>query len=271
MSKGLKVLLIICCFLPGRLLAQDTAYADEVIPSVSADIDTVVPLNDVAYLWDQAVPMDADTVEDYDEASALLIRKVPADVRDKFAKDKDLQYRQLPPKKERKFDLGWTSYLFNAIGWFISTFWIVIVIIVLATMGVAVFMYLRKNGYVFKRSKEVFDEEQLHEDDTDYDFNGYEKQIQQAVAEGKLRLAVRLMYLQTLWLLADKGIIAYSKEKTNAAYLRSMSQTQWHKPFARLTVDYEYIWYGEVPVNNEQFRVIQGQFSQFMNDLGYTR
>lgn len=269
MSKGLKVLLIICLLLPGRLCAQDTA--EILMPDVTADIDTVVSLNNAPYLWDQAVPMDADTVEDYDEASSLLIRKVPADVRDKFAKDKSLQYRQLPPKKETSFNWGWTYYLFRAIAWFVTTFWVVIVIVVLAAMGIALFMYLRKNGYVFKRSKVQFDEQLLPQDDTDYDFNGYEKQIQQAVAEGKLRLAVRLMYLQTLWLLADKGIIAYSKEKTNAAYLRSMSQTQWHKPFARLTVDYEYIWYGEVPVNNEQFRVIQGQFSQFMNDLGYTR
>lgn len=271
MSKGLKLLLIIFLFLPGRLCAEDTIYAASLLPNVSADIDTVVPLNDVAYLWDQAVPMDADTVEDYDEASSLLIRKVPADVRDKFAKDKSLRYQQVPPKKETKLNWRWLSYVFGAIGWFITTFWMVIVIVVLATMIIAIVLYLRKNGYVFKRNKMVFDEQVLPADDTEYDFNGYEQQIQQAMAEGKLRLAVRLMYLQTLWLLADKGIIAYSKEKTNAAYLRSMSQTKWHQPFARLTVDYEYIWYGEVPVNSEQFRVIQGQFSQFMNDLGYTR
>jgi uncharacterized membrane protein len=276
MRHGLKVLLIALLLLPVGLYAQDieidsTSLEDAMIPSVSADIDTAEAVPAAPYLYDEAVPMDADTVDDYDQASALLIRKLPADVKDKFRKDKELVYHQRPPKAPSTMKFGWLNSIFVAIFYFFKLFWWLIVIVILGVMGGAGFMYMRRNGYVFKwdRTKSVKEEIQLEE--INHEAIAYESHIQQAIAEGKLRLAVRLMYLQTIRVLADKEIIVYSKDKTNAAYLRSLSQTQWHKPFARLTVDYEYIWYGEVPLNGDQFSVIQGQFKQFLNELGYIR
>ncbi|WP_343668257.1 DUF4129 domain-containing protein [Chitinophaga sp.] len=271
MREGLKALLIALLLLPCALYAQDTASLEDHIPKVTADIDTAVDLNAAPYLYDEAVPMDADTIDDYDEASALLIRKVPTEVKNKFSKDKELQYHQKPPKKAPSFDFKWLDAIFIGIAYLFKAFWWLIVIAILAAMGMAIFVYLRRNGYVFKWSKPAYNKEEVQQEEEEHDASGYEMQIQQAIAEGRLRLAVRLMYLQTIRVLADKEIIVYSKEKTNAAYLRSLSQTPWHKPFARLTVDYEYIWYGEVPVNGEQFSTIQGQFKQFLNELGYIR
>ncbi|WPQ65103.1 DUF4129 domain-containing protein [Chitinophaga sancti] len=274
MREGLKALLIALLLLPCSLFAQDTGVSimEAPVPQVTADIDTVVALNTAPYLYDEAIPMDADTIDDYDEASALLIRKLPTEVKDKFNKDKELVYHQKPPKKPSNFNFKWLEAIFIGIAYLFKAFWWLIVIAILAAMGVAIFVYLRRNGYVFKWSKTENDnKEDIQLVEEEHDASGYESHIQQAIAEGKLRLAVRLMYLQTIRVLADKEIIVYSKEKTNAAYLRSLSQTQWHKSFARLTVDYEYIWYGEVPVNGEQFSTIQGQFKQFMNELGYIR
>ncbi|OMP80534.1 DUF4129 domain-containing protein [[Flexibacter] sp. ATCC 35208] len=274
MREGLKALLLALLLLPGSLFAQDTSVSimeEAPVPQVTADIDTVVALNTAPYLYDEAIPMDADTIDDYDEASALLIRKLPTEVKDKFSKDKELVYHQKPPKKPSNFNFKWLEAIFIGIAYLFKAFWWLIVIAILATMGLAIFVYLRRNGYVFKWSKTENNKEDIQLVEEDHDASGYESHIQQAIAEGKLRLAVRLMYLQTIRVLADKEIIVYSKEKTNSAYLRSLSQTQWHKPFARLTVDYEYIWYGEVPVNGEQFSTIQGQFKQFMNELGYIR
>lgn len=277
MREGLKVLLIVCLLWPCGVYAQavelDSTSLDEAtIPNVVADIDTVVAPAAAPYLYDEAVPMDADTIDDYDDASALLIRKVPDDVKDKFRKDKELVYHQHPPKPPSKVNLEWLNTIMLGLMYFFKLFWWLIVLVILAVMGAAIFFYLRRNGYVFRRSsKKETVKDVVQEMDVEHEAVAYESHIQQAIAEGKLRLAVRLMYLQTIRVLADKEIIVYSKEKTNAAYLRSLSQTQWHKPFARLTVDYEYIWYGEVPVNGEQFSTIQGQFKHFLNELGYIR
>lgn len=272
MREGLKALLIALLLLPCGIYAQDTRSVMEApVPQVEADIDTVVALNNAPYLYDEAIPMDADTVDDYDEASALLIRKVPTEVKDKFRKDKDLVYHQKPPKKAPNYNFKWLEAIFIGLAYLFKAFWWLIVAAILAAMGGAIFIYLRRNGYMFKWSKTESNKEEIQLVAEDHDAGGFEAPIQQAIAEGRLRLAVRLMYLQTIRVLADKEIIVYSKEKTNAAYLRSLSQTRWHQPFARLTVDYEYIWYGEVPVNGEQFSTIQGQFKQFLNELGYIR
>ncbi|WP_343693443.1 DUF4129 domain-containing protein [Chitinophaga sp.] len=277
MREGLKALFIALLLLPAGLYAQDVAVDSAgpgaaLIPKVSADIDTAEAIAPATPLYDEAVPMDADTVDDYDQASSLLIRKVPADVREKFSKDKELVYHQRSRKAApSKMNLEWLNVIFLGIFYFFRVFWWLIVILVLAAMAGAGFVYLRRNGYVFKWDKKEAVKEDVQLEEIDHEAIAYESHIQQAIAEGKLRLAVRLMYLQTIRVLADKDIIVYSKDKTNAAYLRSLSQTQWHKPFARLTVDYEYIWYGEVPLNGEQFSTIQGQFKQFLNELGYIR
>lgn len=276
MREGLKALFIALLLLPAGLYAQDveidsTSLKEALIPKVSADIDTVETMPRATSLYDEAIPMDADTVDDYDQASSLLIRKVPANVKEKFSRDKALVYHQRSRKAPPEVSFEWLNVILLGIFYFFRVFWWLIVIIVFAAMGGAAFVYLRRNGYVFKWDKKESAKEEIQLDETDHEAIAYDAHIQQAIAEGKLRLAVRLMYLQTIKVLAEKEIIVYSKDKTNAAYLRSLSQTQWHKPFARLTVDYEYIWYGEVPLNGDQFSTIQGQFKQFLNELGYIR
>jgi hypothetical protein len=146
-----------------------------------------------------------------------------------------------------------------------------ILLLLLAGIGFLLFVFLKRNGYVFRRKKSDDLDTAVKLTDEELDVQTYQAQIEQAISAGKFRIAVRLLYLQTLRVLMDKGIVTYSKEKTNAAYLRGMISTPWYRLFATLTLDYEYIWYGEMPVDDEQFNVIHRQFSQFMNELGYTR
>lgn len=219
------------------------------------------------YLWDRAVPVDADTVDGYTPAS-LTLRRVPATILEGLKADKDLNYH----KKPRTLPgMGWAKGIVAAIIWLISTFYVVIIIAVLVLLGTLIFLYLKRNGYIFSngKSKTVSGDESKETDALEV--NDYDKQIQAAISERKYRLAVRLLYLQTLRILADGQRIIYRPDKTNAAYLRELSPTPFYKPFARLTLDYEYIWYGELPVDDAQFNSIHRQFGQFMNELGYTR
>ncbi len=67
-----------------------------------------------------------------------------------------------------------------------------------------------------------------------------------AIAEGRLRDAVRFRYLHTLQLLEARQLISPGKDKTNMDFLRELSRTAFHKPFAALiTLHYEYVWYRE--------------------------
>ncbi|RZK61438.1 MAG: DUF4129 domain-containing protein, partial [Hymenobacter sp.] len=91
--------------------------------------------------------------------------------------------------------------------------------------------------------------------------------LTQAEATGNLRLAVRLGYLQLLKQLTDRDFIAWQPDKTNQAYLHELaaSRPAARPAFAELTRQFEYAWYGELPVPAalyQQVRAAQRQFGQ---------
>jgi len=97
--------------------------------------------------------------------------------------------------------------------------------------------------------------------------------LTQAEAAGNLRLAVRLGYLQLLKQLTDRDFIAWQPDKTNQTYLRELaaSQPTARPAFAELTRQFEYAWYGELPVSAalyQQVREAQHQFGQQLSGAG---
>ena len=62
----------------------------------------------------------------------------------------------------------------------------------------------------------------------------YQDLLQKAYAEKNYRLAVRILYLQTLKLLSEKNIIAFQADYTNMDYLHQLSQTMFYKDFLLL-------------------------------------
>lgn len=91
--------------------------------------------------------------------------------------------------------------------------------------------------------------------------------IAQAEATGNLRLAVRLGYLHLLKQLTDRDLIAWQPDKTNQAYLHELAASYpvAHAAFAQLTRQFEYSWYGELPVSAtgyQQVRADQHRLSQ---------
>jgi hypothetical protein len=252
-------------------LDSAAAYAaDTTVNSTEYAADTTVAaVPAVHYLWDQEVPINPDSTDyDDDEGYGLRLRQVPASLIKELKADKNLQYIKKQPKKN---NLAFLETVFFFIFMFIRSFYWILIIVIVLVLALILYNYLKGQGYVFRRKGKSFDDEIAALSDEELDLSTYEKQVQAAITAGKLRLAVRLLYLQTLRLLSDKELIIFSKEKTNAAYLRAVAQTTWYKSFANLTLDYEYIWYGEIPVNEAQFEAIHKHFSQFMNELGYTR
>jgi len=97
--------------------------------------------------------------------------------------------------------------------------------------------------------------------------------LAQAEAAGNLRLAVRLGYLQLLKQLTDRDFIAWQPDKTNQTYLRELaaSQPTARPAFAELTRQFEYAWYGELPVPAalyQQVREAQRRFEQQLSGTG---
>ncbi|HEY0608106.1 MAG TPA: DUF4129 domain-containing protein [Chitinophaga sp.] len=268
--------MLACIMLPFLLSAQEldtlslsdvNVYGDTTAPEETAELEAPATEQEVRThsFWDQAVPVNVDSTEEWWVNGGLVQRKVPDDVLSKLRADKDLQY-----DKEKKAEVrnDWVIQVLMALVQFLYSIRLLIIVLLVAGLLLLVYYFMRQQGFRFRKKAE---EELPDTEEIDPGVTGYEKQVQEAIAGGHFRQAVRFLHLQTLRLMADRELIVLGKDKTNADYLRVLLKTQWYQPFARLTRDYEYIWYGEVNVNADQFNRIHGQFRQFINELGFTR
>jgi len=93
--------------------------------------------------------------------------------------------------------------------------------------------------------------------------NDPDSHLRNAIRNGNYRLAVRYLYLHSLQRLSEKKFIEINTNKTNYEYVMEVRRHKFANEFASLTLQYEYVWYGEYPVDEKLFEQIQGSFTQF--------
>jgi hypothetical protein len=97
--------------------------------------------------------------------------------------------------------------------------------------------------------------------------SNFETLIKQAAQTGNYRLAVRYQYLQTLHKLADKNLLELATDKTNYQYVREITNQNYQQDFAALTLNYEYVWYGEFNIDVIIYKRMENSFLQFNSKL----
>lgn len=90
-----------------------------------------------------------------------------------------------------------------------------------------------------------------------------DQQLKDAIRKNNYRLAIRYLYLQTLSKMADKGWLQLSPDKTNYQYVQELNKSKYKNEFARITLHYEYAWYGDFKIGEEIFKPIHDAFEQF--------
>lgn len=207
-------------------------------------------------LWDDQNPGEWN-----DAAQGRLPRQeVPAEKMEELRSMKALQYAEKPHKGN--------TWLQNAGAWADKhikilrfLFYILLGLLLLA----CILLFIRKNDIpLFRRS---YQQKEEGEKLTAQGPQNYDALARAAIAAGDWREAVRMRYLHSLQLLEAKQLITPGKDKTNMDYLRELARTTWYKPFATLTLHYEYVWYGQQPLNNGQFSQLEEQFSAFKTSL----
>lgn len=85
--------------------------------------------------------------------------------------------------------------------------------------------------------------------------------LQQTLADGNFKLAVRLYYLGLLKKLNEAEIIVWKKDKTNHDYLTEIfSRDFFYDEIKALTRAYEEVWYGDHGINRETFEKLSVNF-----------
>lgn len=106
---------------------------------------------------------------------------------------------------------------------------------------------------------------------TDIESNIYEADFKSLIASAErdknYRLAVRYYYLLLLKNLSQAGIIEYDVEKTNSDYHYEINSEALKKEFSYTSYLYNYIWYGEFDIDNNQFQKAKTAFNQFLDSV----
>ncbi|MEO7215836.1 DUF4129 domain-containing protein [Mucilaginibacter sp.] len=129
-----------------------------------------------------------------------------------------------------------------------------LVFLILKLSGINMLHLFRKKPYSTLAYSESV--ENIHEID-------FEAEIEKAIAVHNYRFAVRLLYLRSLKQLSDNGLINWQINKTNTNYVYELSNAEQREAFKRLTLQFEYVWYGDFLINGEIFKRINALFNTF--------
>lgn len=86
------------------------------------------------------------------------------------------------------------------------------------------------------------------------------QQAQQLSEQGNNRLAVRYLYLSSLLLLEERGLLRYDRSRTNREYLRSLAgQPELVKNLQAVVETFDRVWYGYQSLETDDFQRYQAE------------
>lgn len=171
-------------------------------------------------------------------------------------KFKDLQFKTKPKAKSHNFfSATWVKYVL----------W-TIIIAAIAVVLVLLIINIHKNaGNRIVRAKirtaEVI--EDIEEADLEYF-------LEQALANGMYKEAVRFRYLILIRTMNRQKLIAWKKDKTNGAYVKEMFNKPGFGIFRQITIHFERIWYGELHIDANQYHALIPVYDKMNIEIGST-
>lgn len=96
-----------------------------------------------------------------------------------------------------------------------------------------------------------------------------ERFLRLALEQNDYRAAIRVYYLMTLQKLNALKHIRWEPEKTNNDYIIELSGSDHQKPFRKLTLTYEVIWYGEAPIDLERYEKVAPDYTRFIANVSH--
>jgi len=259
------LLFVFCC---GSSFAQEHVYEDtsimasengstdteEVIPAPIEEIstgtvavpDTVLRNNGRSLSYDSLLKLKDEKRFAYAKKLDSLLKA------QKAQKEKPRQQPLLQDDEPSALAKLFNSRGFQYVLWGAAILFVLFIVYKLFSTGSFLAKDSRPNNVNI-----VTAEEEKHVKDRDFD-----RLINNAVKQQNYRLATRYLYLQLLQKLSLAGAIDFAADKTNSEYLREITGKTYKEDVAMLTRYYEYVWYGEFAIDENQYRVLAEKFKR---------
>ncbi len=202
------------------------------------------------------------------DSSEVTVRTVPEEALAAFRNNPDFDYEDAPGQARPWWLQVWDWFVANVLEPifgqvpFVVYKWLFYLVIAV-TIFYAITRLLQlspRNLFRANRKKEGLTFEDIEGDIQAIDFD---QRIAEAEAENDYRRAVRLWYLKVLQQLADQGGIRWQRDKTNHEYLAELTPPSLRPAFSRLTYLFEYIWYGDLPLDAPRYDRAKDAFRVF--------
>ena len=135
----------------------------------------------------------------------------------------------------------------------------VIIFVVMQLTGAKLQWFLGKNNKAREGIVSIPDEDISNID--------LQELADKALADGNLRLCIRYHYLHLLKVLDEKSHINWHKDKTNREYLAEIQEPEIRKQFQQQTLVFDYVWYGNFTISEEQFNWVNSGFQHLVSKL----
>ena len=197
------------------------------------------------------------------DSAAIEVRYPSKEKVERFKSDRDYQYNTdtIPPENPLAKFWYWLTQKLN--GFFRSaaykSVWQYVILVGIAALAIWLLWKAEFLGGVFgkKAKKGLLEYEVLTENIHEIDFD---QSIEEAVIQRNFRLAIRLYYLKHLKQLSDKELIDWKPTKTNRSYLYELSDGKIKNNFENLTRQFEYVWYGDFNISEQEFQELKTGF-----------
>lgn len=137
-------------------------------------------------------------------------------------------------------------------------FWLMALVFI-----VLIFYKVIFKSQIFTRKKEVRSPEEEESVQELNELSEYDLLINEAENKNEFNLATRYLFLKTIKHLSEKSLISFTPEKTNKDYLNEMHKHNYFEEFAKLTRDYEYVWYGKFLIGETAYQKLKEGFAFF--------
>ncbi|HYK47998.1 MAG TPA: hypothetical protein VEV83_22625 [Parafilimonas sp.] len=149
--------------------------------------------------------------------------------------------------------------------WFNQMLWLIIISIFIAAI---IYFLVQNKINLFAKESLARTTETFGDDENGDIFRlQYSELLRRAEHEQNYRSAVRLLYLQTLKLLAETGHIQYQQDYTNLQYVQQLSKSSLYGNFFTVTRHYEFVWYGKFEISKALYEKVKNDFLTLQNKV----
>jgi len=230
------------CFGQRAATAVKTDFIDDVDST-----EKIFPIADEEFTVDVRLLSD-DILEKYKKDPGFNYDGKPEEADDWITKIKNWINQQLAILRSSKVYSTLLDYLYYGL---------MIIALILIVRGI---IKADRRGLLFGKinSNEI----KIIESAEDISQLNFDELINSAIETKQYKLAIRYLFLKSLKLLSEKGLIELRNNKTNYQYLSEIKNNQISDVFRNTTSSFEWIWYGDFPIDENILKSSQNEFNK---------